>query len=245
MGCGSSNVVAPELAPSKPPPESQDLSSSSISLTGSRQSVKIRQRKARSSDALQSGSTASLSSEIEQDAQASEVTSISSRNISGKSKASASSGDSGLGEEYKEIITDKSDETLRENASIPGELEKPSLSIDGSGVNNDRGRSKSTGSNSSEKEQPLPNGIRHVKFAEKIIGELPDSPSILKRPVSRGGVAFDVVVGDNLSPQMPVFSSSAKRRKRLSYQELQEKQKLVVQRKKVRQQNSTHPSTPN
>ncbi len=238
MGCGSSNVVAPELAPLKPPPESQDISSSSVSsLTGSRQSVKVRQRKSRSSNALQA-STTSLSSEIEQDAQTSEVTSISSRNISGKSKASAFSGDSGLGEEYKEIITDKSDETLRENASIPGELEEPSLSINSSGVNNERGRSKSTGSNSSEKEQPLPNGIRHVKFAEELIGELPDSPSILKRPVSRGGMAFDVVVGDNLSPQMPVFSSSAKRRKRLSYQEIQEKQKLVVQRKMVRQQNS-------
>ncbi len=238
MGCGSSNVVAPELelAPLKPQPESQDISSSSVSsLTGSRQSVKVRQRKARSSNALQSSSTTSLS-EIEQDAQTSEV---SSRNISGKSKVSAFSGDSGLGEEYKEmIITDKSDETLRENASTPGELEEPSLSIDSSGVNNERGISKSTGSNSSEKEQPLPNGIRHVKFAEELIGELPDSPSILKRPVSRGGMAFDVVVGDNLSPQMPVFSSSAKRRKRLSYQEIQEKQKLVVQRKMVRQQNS-------
>lgn len=225
MGCNASRtaVVAPLQAPCQPPEE--DITSSRTSLTGSRRSVKVRPRKAQSSDTLQSNSTSTLCSKAEYDPQASDVTSMGSRNSSassGKSKASASSGDSGLGEENG---AEQSNEPSKENNRI---ADKTSSSICDNSDNRSIG---SNGSQSSEK--PRPNGQRNVKFAEKLISELPDSPSILKRPASRGGMAFDVVVEDTLSPRMPLISSSTKRRKRPSYQELQEKQKVVEQRKKV------------
>ena len=245
MGCGASKtaVVAPEQAPSKPP-ESLNASSSTASLTGIRQNVKVRQRKAQSSasEALQSGSSSTLCSESDMKAQDSEVTSLGSRNssaTSGKSKGSSSSGDSGLGEEYTVIITEKSDEVLREIANVSSELDPPAISINGSSVGiTDKSKQESKKLQQIDTDEEFPRGLKHVTFAEKLIGELPDSPSIIKRPVSRGGMAFDVSLGDSLSPQrsaqMPAFSSNSKRRKRLSYQELQEKQREVEQRKKVR-----------
>ena len=237
MGCGASKtpVAVPEQAPTKPPESLDVRSSSTASLTGSRQNVKVRQRK---TSALQSASSSSLCSGSEVNAQGSEITSLSSRNssaTSGKSKESTSSGDSGLGKEYTEIITEKSDETLREVANVSTEIDPPALSIDGSPVGKSKQDTKKLQQIDSDEE--LPRGLRHVKFAEEMISELPDSPSILKRPVSRGGMAFDISVGDSLSPktsaQMPAFSSNSKRRKRLSYQELQERQRAVDQRKKV------------
>lgn len=237
MGCGASKtpVVVPEQAPSKPPESLDVRSSSTASLTGSRQNVKVRQRK---TQALQSASSSTLCSGSEANAQGAEVTSLSSRNssaTSGKSKESASSGDSGLGEEYTEIITEKSNEALREVANVSTEIDPPALSIDGSPLGKPKQETKKLQQIDSDEE--LPRGLRHVTFAEKMISELPDSPSILKRPVSRGGMAFDISVADSLSPQtsaqMPAFSSNSKRRKRLSYQELQEKQKVAEQRKKV------------
>ncbi len=219
MGCNASRtaVVAPLQAPSQPPEE--DITSSRISLTGSRRSVKVRPRKTQSSDTLQSSSsTATVCSQAECDP---DITSLGSRNSSassGKSKASGSSGDSGLG---KDNSIDKSDEPLKDNP------DKPCSAFD------DDSDNQSIGNDGSQPEKPRPNGQKSVKFAQRLIGELPDSPSILRRPASRGGMAFDVVVEDNLSPRMPLFSSSTKRRKRPSYQELQEKQRVAEQRKKV------------
>ncbi len=233
MGCNASRtaVVAPLQAPSPPPEE--DITSSRTSLTGSRRSVKVRPRKAQSSDTLRSDSTSTLCSKAEYDPKDTDITSLGSRNSSassGKSKASGTSGDSGLGEENG---VEKFTENLKKN--IPN---KPGSTVDDAD-------NLSIGSNESQPDKPRPNGQRNVKFAAKLISELPDSPSILKRPASRGGMAFDVVVEDNLSPRMPIISSSSKRRKRLSYQELQEKQKVVEQRKKVIISKMSHPSTTN
>jgi len=218
MGCGASKtaVVAPETAPTKAPEAEALVSSSTTSLTGNRQNVKVRQRKHQSTNALRSSSTSSISSELQ--AVQSEVASIGSRNISatsGKSKNSADSGDSGIaiGDDYN---TEKSNQ-------IPQEA----ITQDDSSVG------VPSRSNSGNK-QDGPNGIRHVKFAESLINELPDSPSILKRPASRGGMAFDVVLEDNQeAPHMPTFSSNSKRKKRLTYQELQDKQRIVEKRKKA------------
>lgn len=156
------------------------------------------------------------------------------------SKTSDASKDSGLGDEHAGIITEKSDIQLQEIAKlslVDGYI--PDLAINGVPVNSKPNSLKKTSpevcvdEKMSELISTLPLGQKHVKFSEELISELPDSPSIIKRPASRGGLAFDVIIGSDVSKsrQKPVLSSI--RNHKLSYSELQEKQHAVAQRKKV------------
>ncbi len=92
---------------------------------------------------------------------------------------------------------------------------------------------------------------KRVKFADALINELPATNSIVKRPVSRGGVAFDIRTDgeddiiskaqpeEELVPRKPVplcVRNYAKRQRRantVTKYELEKKQKAAEQRRKV------------
>lgn len=234
-------------------------SNSNLKLTGSKQIVRLHSRNAWTDNELntttsQTSNTniihvqghTSTESKSELELPNAEDTSISSRTTSATSshsKASASSKDSGLdlGDDYVDIITENSDIQLQKVAELSDIMDVPDLTIDGVSVGSATHRSNSRKKTKQRLHQDvtqlelpnIPSGQKHVSFSEELISELPDSPSIIKRPVSRGGLAFDIVTGDDIpaSRQRPVLSSI--RKQKLTYAELQEKQRVVAQRKKV------------
>ena len=69
---------------------------------------------------------------------------------------------------------------------------------------------------------------KRVKFADALINELPTTNSIVKRPVSRGGVAFDIVMGDKESDtEAPPIEEVAGRLPPLCVQNYARKQRLA------------------
>lgn len=144
-------------------------------------------------------------------------TSTSKRTSPASRQGSAKSKDSGLGgdAESEHIITEKSSPKLKHEADIPEERSEPDhdLAIDGKrmrtpGPMGHLKRStiklppvyprnkimKDEAGNSIPLEAILQ---KRVKFADVLINELPTTSSIIKRPVSRGGVAFDILVGSS------------------------------------------------
>ena len=171
---------------------------------------------------------------------------VNTRLISANSTQSKASQDSGLGEEYVHVITEGSDSSTKEIANLPKGMQVPNLTIEGekletsSSVGHHRKRlppiqpMKSCASGDSSLTS------KRVTFSNDLIDELPDTPSIIKRPCSRGGLAFDIVL-DETSPSVdpairrkPVhLKKLEQKRGAVSHEELDEKQRAAGQRRKV------------
>ena len=85
---------------------------------------------------------------------------------------------------------------------------------------------------------------KHVQSADVLINQLPDTSSIVKRPVSRGGVAFDITTtattatGQQRShfrkpPCVVKYSQRKRASEVVTHAELDEKQRVADQRRKV------------
>ena len=240
----------------------QQSSSTSI---GSKKLVKIRQNKVLPKTANESLSASSVikvqeaelhnqSSGESDSSQYSSRESIhaNTRLISAYSTQSKGSQDSGLGEEYAHIITEGSDSTTKEVANLPQGMEAPNLTIEGEKIKTPslvghRRRLppiqpvKGHASSSSESISPPPPhtlaASKRVTFS-KDLDELPDSPSIIKRPCSRGGLAFDIVLDESAADpairKKPVhLKKLEQKRGAVSHEELDEKQRAAEERRKV------------
>ena len=172
---------------------------------------------------------------------------------------SAKSNDSGLGEGYHSIITENSSSPLRKLANMPGDIPEPDLSIDGKKIKTPGPighRKRSTGRlppvhpknkksleerSVLEKDRVDPLSLeailqKRVKFADVLIDELPASSDIIKRPVSRGGIAFDIVSGEETHRKPPCVLKYAQRKRAaevVTHSELDEKLRAADQRRKV------------
>lgn len=177
---------------------------------------------------------------------------------------SAKSTDSGLGREHHaDIITEQSTPTLKEVADVPESTPDEKLVIDGKQMKtlgpmghrkrsngrlppvhpHSKHRLQSRNVNDTEKTDDLEAILqKHVQFADVLINELPASSSIVKRPVSRGGVAFDISTNDEQvtaqhntrKPACVIKYSQHKRAtEMITHAELDEKQKAADQRRKV------------
>lgn len=170
-------------------------------------------------------------------------------------KSSAKSDDSGLGQEYSHIITEKSKMEVKEAAQLPSDITTPDLIIRGQRLKTASPlshrkrlppiRSKSGVDNSTDASAISPPGAqqKHVSFSESLINELPESPSIIKRPCSRSGVAFDIMVGETSSNTTPRrrparLQRLEKRQEPITLRDLVEKQREAKQRREVCTQHS-------
>lgn len=237
---------------------------SSTTSIGSKKSVKIRQNKVLPKIANKSLSSSSVikvqeaeshnqsSSESDSSRYSSrESIHINTRLVSAYSTQSKASQDSGLGEEYAHIITEGSDSTVKEVANLPQGMEAPNLTIEGEKIKTPSlvGHRKRLppiqpvrghASSSSENTSPPPLSLaasKRVTFS-KDLDELPDSPSIIKRPCSRGGLAFDIVLDESAADpairRKPVhLKKLEQKRGAVSHEELDEKQRAAELRRKV------------
>ena len=245
--------------------EAVERQSSSTSI-GSKKSVKIRQNKALPKVANKPLSSASSVIKVQEaevhnqssnESDSSQYSSresvlITTRLVSAYSTQSKGSQDSGLGEEYAHIITEGSDSATKEVANLPEGIEAPNLTIEGEKVKTPslvghRKRLppiqpvKSRTSSSSESSSPPPPSslasAKRVTFT-KDLEELPDSPNIIKRPCSRGGLAFDIVLDESAADpairRKPIHLKKLEhKRGTVSHEELDEKQRAAEIRRKV------------
>lgn len=185
---------------------------------------------------------------------------------SSHSHGSARSKDSGLGGdgESDHIITEKSSPKLKHVADIPEELPEADLAVEGKQMRTpgpmghlkrrsarlppvySRSKMARDEADSIRLEAIL---MKRVKFADILINELPTTDSIVKRPVSRGGVAFDILMGDveiekgNAAAEgevgkkaPPCVRNYAKQRRLtdiVTHAELEKKQRAAEQRRKA------------
>ena len=246
--------------------EAVERQSSSESNKG-KKSVKIHQKKALPKIANKSLSSSSIikvreaeihnQSNNESDSSqysSRESVHINSRLISGYSTQSKASQDSGLGEEYAHIITEGSDSTTKEIANLPQGMEAPNLTIEGEKMKTPSlvghrkrlppiqlVKSHASSSSASTSPPPPPSSSqaapKRVTFT-KDLEELPDSPNIIKRPCSRGGLAFDIVLDESAADpairRKPIhLKKLEQRRGDVSHEELDEKQRAAELRRKV------------
>ena len=149
------------------------------------------------------------------------------------SKGSAHTDDSGLGDEYACIITEKSNAQVQKVAKVPEDLEAPDLTIEGLKIVTSAKRKRaiptgrppisntktSAGANQQPPTNPLlPRRHTQVTFANEL--HVPDSPDIIKRPSSRGGMAYDILLGEN-----PAESSTTVRRKPVGLKKLEQRKR--------------------
>lgn len=202
-----------------------------------------------------------VSSESLSTCSTSKTTSVVSRHGSAKSKDSGLGGDA----ESDHIITEKSSPKQKHVADIPEELAEPDLAIDGKKMRTPgpmghlkrstiklppvypRNKIMKDEANSIPLEVILQ---KRVKFADKLINELPVTKSIVKRPVSRGGVAFDILMGgsetvkeesaaagEEVERQAPAcvrnYAKKQRRNDLVTRDELEEKQRAAEQRRKA------------
>ena len=175
---------------------------------------------------------------------------------------SAKSNDSGLGRDHTEIIiTENSSETMKDIAKIPEDVPEPNLTVDGKqmktlGPMGHRKRNiqlPPVHPNSQQKiqrENTVKNNLdnldailqKRVQFADELINELPSTASIVKRPVSRGGVAFDITSfseesnrrSSNKRPEcVRKYAQHRRAAEVVTHAELDEKQKAADQRRRV------------
>lgn len=176
---------------------------------------------------------------------------------------SARSNDSGLGREqqqqqqHTDIITEKSNPGLAGVANMPEKVPDPNLVVHGKQIKtpgpmghrrrsnarlppvHPRGRPQHLVAD----EQSLESILRkRVQFADVLIDELPVTSSIMKRPVSRGGVAFEIKNGEvDASTRTCVrkpacvlkYAQHRRATEVVTHAELDEKQKVADLRRKV------------
>ena len=214
MGCGSSkstSTVAPMPMPEAWSPSTQQDKVTLIKVKGSSEESKAPPTGIITvKEVAPAGSCDSLP--LESQYSSSESITKSASSIDDCRKGSAKSVDSGLGRERTDIITEKSDPALKVVAHVPENMPNHAdLAIDGTqmkipGPLGHRKRSNGrlppihpTGKHRVSQENQITHDPsleailqKHVQFADVLINELPSSSSIVKRPVSRGGVAFDI-----------------------------------------------------
>ena len=237
----------------------------SATSIGSKKSIKIRQNKV----LPKIGDKSSIIKVQEADSQrnsrssdsdsshysSSELIGSNTRLISAHSTESKGSQDSGLGDDYAHVITEGSDSTDKNIANIPDGMEKPNLTIEGEKLNTpsltghrkrparlppiqlSKGSTSSSENGSSTSFESL--GVKRVTFS-KLIDELPDSPSIIKKPCAKSGLAFDIVLEDSpmeeVTKRRPVHLQKLEKSRRkgtVSHEVLDEKQRAAEQRRKV------------
>jgi hypothetical protein len=256
MGCGSSksaSAVAPMPMPEAWPSESQQEEKATLAKVKGASIIRVKEV------------TGSCDSVLPADSQYSSVESIlkptedTGPSIEGRN-SSAKSTDSGLGKEQAEIITEQSNSTLKETAGLPENNLEPGLIIDGKQMKtpgpmghrkrSTHGKLPPVHPHSKHMLQKMDGTDelevilqKHVQFADTLINELPASPSIVKRPVSRGGVAFDIATDEekttksrpNVRKPACVVKYSQHRRTAevITHAELDERQKAADQRRKV------------
>ena len=265
MGCGSSKISSVAPAPeARPQPAKQspvDNASTdthvqreelerqtSGSSIGSKKSIKIRKNsivpkavdksgiiKVQEVD-LQRSSTSSESDSSQYSSR--ESINTNTRLISAHSTESKGSQDSGLGDDCANIITEESESTDKEVANLPEGMDKPNLHVEGERL---KGISSGGHRRLPHRLPPIQTPVSQLAMSKDLINELPDSPSIVKKPCARGGLAFDIVL-DDVPPDVTERRKPAhlvklekKPRKGLtvSFAELDEKQKAAEQRRKV------------
>lgn len=275
MGCGSSKSVAvvdamPGCSPSEETKHKEPISVKVKGPGGKKMAVAniITVKEVASCESIPTESQYGSSDSI---------TAMSAKSASSSSNelrnGSAKSTDSGLGKECSVIITENSSPPLKDVATVPENLPEPDLTIDGKQIetpgpigHRKRTRSKgrlppvhptgrkwiqensnSSASNTADKslEAILQ---RRVQFADVLINELPLSSSIVKRPVSRGGVAFDIKDSEgtaaakshNRKPACVLKYAEHRRAvKMATHVELDEKQKAADKRRKVSENECT------
>ena len=266
MGCGSSKISSVAPAPeSRPQPaklspadnastaaglqnEEKVERQNSGSSIGSKKSAKVRKNsvapKAEDKSGIikvqEANHQRNSSSSDSDSSQYSSRESISAntRLISAHSTESKGSQDSGLGDDYAHVITEESESADKDIANLPEGMEKPSFIIEGEKV-----KIPSSGGHRKRPHRlpPIQAPVSHVILSKELINELPDSPSIIKKPCGKSGLAFDIVL-DDIPTDVAVRRKPAhlvklekKPRKGLtvSFEELDEKQKAAEQRRKV------------
>lgn len=173
---------------------------------------------------------------------------------------SAKSNDSGLGPDQhvhndNSIITENSSPVLKEVANLPENLQEPELNVEGKHMKTPGpiGHRKKSSSRlppvhpksiaklqENEKEKVDLEAIlqKRIRFADVLINDLPATSGIVKRPVSRGGVAFDIVdsedAGSIKKPKCVLKYAQNKRTADvITHKELEEKQMAAKRRKEV------------
>lgn len=268
MGCGSSRGIpiatVSNMPEASPPGQEADRDQPAVEVKAKGESttaglIRVKEMPPGSCDSIpvesQYGSTDSILSSTK-----------SSSSTYGKPRnSSAKSNDSGLGGRGEEgtnddIITEKSSTVLQEAAKVPEDATNVDLSIDSKqmrtpGPMGHRKRSHwgklppvhpKGRPNNSEEDKALETLLqKHVQFADKLIDELPTTSTIVKRPVSRGGVAFDIRTDEEEGssstsrgcPRKPAcvlkYTQHRRAAEVVTHAELDEKQKAANQRRKV------------
>ena len=172
---------------------------------------------------------------------------LSSRNISATSNSSSMSSDSGLGEEYAHVITEKSDTKSQEIAKVPNNFDVPKLEITGVQLAvpeplehrmRTQARQRANQQYKTQVKQPLPPWLLPKGESEV---ETSDRPNAVQCPSSGRGVSFDVQVGSRglegrgKRKRKPdaVTRLERKRKDVVTKKELEEKQIAAEQRRKV------------
>lgn len=265
MGCGSSKstAVVPMAMPRpteavRSPEEEQISNKPPTKARGTTEAIIRVKQVSDSCDSIpvesQYGSTDSI------------ISSTNSNNTEHRN-GSAKSKDSGIGsgECTDVIITENSSPVLKDVASVPENAANLELAVDGKQMKtpgpvghrrrshgrlppvDPRGRQKIRENSTTEKnkdEDALEAILqKHVQFAEVLIDELPATSSIVKRPVSRGGVAFDIgtaeekVATTKRGARKPAcvlkYAQHRRAAEVVTHAELDEKQKAADQRRKV------------
>ncbi len=257
MGCGSSRSAA--VAPQRTS-EAWITSTGEKTLTSSQTGKPILNEGSRgltSSEDNNPGSIVSVTAANKHKGEVPGSLGSSSRTNSADSTSSkANSSDSGLGEEYAHVITEKSDEDKQTIAEVPDGVQSTELAIEGRKLTTPahQGHRKRLTFSShrpphSHDQHPTTASLspikasRTVSFDPKAVKlNLPDSPSIIQRPVSRSGMAFEVFLGGNGDDtgergsrmKTPGVMRLERRRKELATKkQLLEQQRMAEQRRKV------------
>lgn len=216
MGCGSSKaaMVAPQRAnetwtPSKRVQAFTDESDTDLQADGvvaDKGSSQGKDRQWLTADGSTQGGVIAVKAAPEGETCLDSGTIRTNSADSASSKATCSSSDSGLGEEYAHIVTEHSQKDQQKVAELPDDVQPARLTIEGQKITTPatHGHRKRL-TLTSHRPPPHPNGIPQppgkpshmVSFApnNKVL-DLPESPSIVQRPVSRGGLAFEVFLGN-------------------------------------------------
>ena len=144
-------------------------------------------------------------------------------------------------------ITEKSDTTAQTIAKVPAGLELSDLTIYGIKLKTPvdpfdhrqkMARNQLTFKHKSTHQQiKMPRMPKKVTFASTAALEIPNDPNIIKRPSSRGGVAFDILIEGSAAVKRKPAAAAARRlgRKRsgLTKAQLDESQERAQQRREV------------
>lgn len=169
---------------------------------------------------------------------------ISSRNASASSNSSSTSSDSGLGEEYAHVITEKSDTKSQEIAKVPNNRNVPNLEITGVQLavpepldHRMRSRARQQANQQAQVKQPLPPWTLQKKASEVETSDPQNAAQSFGK-----GISFEVQVGTRglqgggKRKKKPDAVSRLERRQKdvATKKELVEKQIAAEQRRKVR-----------